>query len=151
MLANSDLSWIDWDEWNWGYEQGPADMGDLVEAWVRNYRRQPVDRSLDWKDAPDFWAWDAVYRLSYDHPAQALAFIEAMLAHPAFAEIRFGLAAGPIEDMLGEQGPLVIETIERWAAENAMFRDTLRGVWKFTMTDEIWRRVRVARGDFDAT
>lgn len=117
----------------------PRDMEELVEGWVAN---DVADQS----DDTHFWAWQVARHLTEHHPAQALEFICATLARPVSDHARFSLAAGPLEDVLAYCGPAVIEDVERLARQNVVFRDTLRGVWKNAMTDNIWDRVVAARG-----
>ena len=117
----------------------PRDMDELADGWVAN---DVADQS----DDTHFWAWEAARHLTEHHPARALEFICATLAQPISDETRYGLAAGPLEDVLVYCGPAVIEHVEQLARQDALFRDTLRGVWKNAMTDEIWDRVVAARG-----
>lgn len=117
----------------------PRDMDELVDGWIAN---AVVDQSED----THFWAWEAARHLTEYHPAPALKFVVATLARPIGDDTRYGLAAGPLEDLLAHNGPTVIDEVERLARQSAAFRDTLRGVWKNGMTDDIWDRVVVARG-----
>ena len=119
--------------------QLPQDMDELIDGWVANAVASP-------KDDTHFWAWEAARYLTERHPDRALEFIVGALARPISDDTRYGLAAGPLEDLLAYNGAAVIEDIERLARQNAVFRDTLRGVWKNAMTDAIWDRVVVARG-----
>ncbi len=56
------------------------------------------------------------------------------------------LAAGPIEDLIGECGIDFIERIETRARIDPIFRETLHGVWQCTAPDALWARVERARG-----
>lgn len=116
----------------------PQDMDELIDGWIANSVANQKDDSC-------FWAWEAARHLTYEYPAAALDFITGMLARPISDDTRYGLAAGPLEDMLAHNGPAVINEVERLARQSAVFRDTLRGVWKNAMTDDIWERVVVAR------
>ena len=57
------------------------------------------------------------------------------------------LAAGPLEDVLTEHGPAIIDEVERRAGRNAKFRHLLGGVWEGGIPGEIWERVCRARGE----
>ncbi len=144
----------DFAEIDWGVlppDHIPATMDELVDGWIVNNAATsatPIDRPLD-GDRPHFWAWEVAAHLAYQHPEQAMAFIVAMLARPIADDTRFSLAAGPLEDVLAYNGPAVIGDVERLARQDARFRDTLQGVWRNAMSEEIWRRVRVARLDPD--
>jgi hypothetical protein len=52
------------------------------------------------------------------------------------------VAAGPIEGLLGRFGKEVIDRVEKEASVDPKFARTLTGVWRHTMTDDVWARVR---------
>jgi hypothetical protein len=55
------------------------------------------------------------------------------------------LAAGPLEDLLSDYGPQLIDRVEKEARINPKFRIALTGVWQGGMTDDIWKRVQEAQ------
>jgi hypothetical protein len=61
------------------------------------------------------------------------AFDDADLGH---------IAAGPLEGLLGRHGEETIELIEAEAARDQKFARAVTGVWKYTMSEEIWTRVQ---------
>lgn len=121
-------------------DRTPHDMDELADHWITN-DEQNGERH--------FWAWEAADHLANNYPTQALAFIVATLTRPIGDQVRFSLAAGPLEVVLSHHGPGIISDVESLARLDARFRDTLQGVSKLTMTDEVWQRIRVARGDID--
>lgn len=58
------------------------------------------------------------------------------------------LAAGPLEDLLSLNGNEFIQRIEDEAQRDTRFQWMLSMIYKFDMADEIWIRVRIARGDY---
>lgn len=146
MAGAADLSAVDWGAL---LERIPADMDELVDVWIRDdveARRTGGDRDAD---RPDFWAWKAADHLARRHPTEVLAFILAVLSRPITDETRFSLAAGPLEDVLVRNGPQVIAEVERLSKKQPAFREALGGVWQNAIPDDIWRRVRRARGDMN--
>jgi Family of unknown function (DUF6869) len=55
------------------------------------------------------------------------------------------LAAGPLENLLSDFGPQLIDRVEKEARINPKFRLALTGVWQGGMTDDIWKRVQEAQ------
>jgi hypothetical protein len=55
------------------------------------------------------------------------------------------LAAGPMEDLLAGHGIQFIERVEREAEHNPRFNHLLGGVWRSSMTEDVWGRVQRAR------
>ena len=55
------------------------------------------------------------------------------------------LAAGPLEDLLAQQGAAFIDRIEGEAKLNPRFNYLLGGVWRHEMPQEIWERITKAR------
>jgi hypothetical protein len=54
------------------------------------------------------------------------------------------LAAGPLEDFLGLYGPDYIARVESEASLDRRIAWALGGVWKWTMTEDVWARVQRA-------
>jgi hypothetical protein len=57
------------------------------------------------------------------------------------------LAAGPVEELLAQHGPAFIGKVENEARQSPRFRYLLTGVWRCGMPQDIWDRVRRARGE----
>ena len=55
------------------------------------------------------------------------------------------LAAGPLEDLLAYDGARCIDRVEQLAKEDEKFNWLLGGVWRNSMTDEVWERVQAVR------
>ena len=55
------------------------------------------------------------------------------------------LAAGPLEDLLAKRGVDFIDRVEELARKDPKFNQLLGGVWRNTMTDEVWQRVQAIR------
>lgn len=55
------------------------------------------------------------------------------------------LAAGPLEEYLAQGGDQVIGRVETQAGKDPKFRHLLGGVWKNSMSDEVWARVQACR------
>ena len=112
-----------------GPDKAPEQV--FADGWVL------VD--LVWDDPVS--AWEAIkavvrrYELNeYHSPSQTEAQTVVGL-----------LAAGPLEDLLSENGSSFISAIEAEAKNDARFAWALGGVWQSTTPDEIWARVeRVA-------
>ncbi len=57
------------------------------------------------------------------------------------------LAAGPVEHLLGKHGDQYIALVEQMADDDPLFAKMLRGCYQNQMSDEVWRRLCIARGD----
>ena len=55
------------------------------------------------------------------------------------------IAAGPLEGLLGRHGKECIEWVETEAVRDQKFARTVTGVWKYTMTEEVWARVQAIK------
>src|SRR5690242_14854176 len=73
------------------------------------------------------------------------AILEVLSQQPP-PEVLAVLAAGPLEDLIDDQGQAFIERIERQAALDPAFRHLLGGVWESGSPD-VWSRVQKARGE----
>jgi hypothetical protein len=71
----------------------------------------------------------------------ALRNTKADPAHQTFQN----LAARPLEDLLSDHGPEMIERVEAEARRNPAFNLLLGGVWRGDISEDIWSRVEAAR------
>ena len=91
-----------------------------------------------------FMAFDAVSEWTYGNPDQAWAFILEACTRNLSTKQSSMLAAGPLEDLLANSGPMVIARVELEAQKNPKFRSLLTGVWQNQMSDTVWARVQAA-------
>ncbi|MBI1210387.1 MAG: hypothetical protein GC190_02905 [Alphaproteobacteria bacterium] len=115
-------------------------MEELVEGWIalNNAREdEPAYRSLS-------WAFDAASDLCYGYPELAFEFVLAVLAKHISEETFFVLAAGPLEDLLANNGAAIIDRVEVQARLDTRFQELLGGVWRNKMSEDIWQRVQRA-------
>jgi hypothetical protein len=59
------------------------------------------------------------------------------------------LAAGPLEDLLSRNGPLVIDSIIKFSRENEIFKPVLLYVWRNSISAEVWERIQDELISFD--
>jgi hypothetical protein len=93
------------------------------------------------------WANDKIFDVTYERPAELWPLILTILQQTDDAEVLAVLAAGPLEDYLAKCGDQVIESVEARAASDRKFKHLLGGVWKNSITDEVWERVCRCRGE----
>ena len=55
------------------------------------------------------------------------------------------LAAGPLENLLSEHGPSFIDRVEARAATDEKLNHLLGGVWRLSMSGDVWARVQRMR------
>lgn len=94
-------------------------------------------------------AWEALDLLCHEEPVAAFQVIEEIhhilvASEPRDMETWGMLAAGPLEEVLAENGDSVIEAVETLAKTNPDFRKLLSGVWQNSMSDELYARVQNA-------
>lgn len=121
----------------------PEELDEWASAYI--LASQSANRLDD--DYPLWWAVDRFMGAMTPDMAENcwLAILRILeLAPPN--EVLDVLAAGPLEDLIGKQGPLFIERIEQRARQDKAFRDLLGGVWPCG-EEEVWIRVEKVRGD----
>ena len=93
------------------------------------------------------WSYSCVDEAVSKAPDAAWDFVEAMLPLLETGEEAGNFAAGPLEDLIADQGAAVIERIEAKADASPRFRYVLSGVWPRgeDREGEIWQRVCWAR------
>lgn len=110
----------------------------LAEGWIKHAHAFRED-----KDADEFdWAWDKAFDLRYEDPASLWKLILEINKIDQTSVVSEILAAGPLEDLLSDYGQDYIAIVEKTAQEDPCFASLLGGVWKSSMTDEVWERVQ---------
>jgi len=110
----------------------PEFMSELVQSWLAYQRTD--DKEL-------FWAFDLIWESAADNPNATFEFVLAVLRTRPEPKILAVLAAGPLEDVLAKNGPAIIARVEEESRHSPEFRNLLGGVWKNTMSDDVWQRV----------
>ena len=95
-----------------------------------------------------WWAADRVFDAIYGEPELAWEVLLRTLAHPDAEPLLGFLGAGIVEDVVREQGVVLIDRIEREARENPTFFDALGCVWmdRGELPPDIEARVVAASG-----
>jgi len=114
---------------------------DDLRAWADAYIEGQQDPSILQEGNPFWWAVNKFWDSSAEDCWLAILQILSKDPPPAVVGV---LAAGPLEDLIHDQGLQFIERIETEARRNAAFRRLLCGVWK-SSSPEIWARVLKAR------
>ena len=121
-----------------------TDLNEIVNAWIaaEEAERGAAEHESNW------WAVQQVMDWSFERQGELLwRFILAAYKRDLSDKAVSVLAAGPLEDLLAKEGPAFIQRVEDLARRDPKFNDLLGGVWRNTMTDEIWQRVQAARHD----
>lgn len=77
-----------------------------------------------------------------ESPEEAWRVILAIHHLDQSEAIQAVLSAGPIEDLLATHGEEFINQVEDQARQDPAFAKLLGGVWKNSMTDEVWMRLQ---------
>jgi len=118
------------------------ELSTHADAWIR-YHLAP--RKL--QKEPDAWAADT-HELELRDPERLWLLILAILQKDSSMWIKAVLSAGPVENLLVRFGPQFIDRVEVAARRDPTFAHMLGGVWRTTITEDIWIRVqRVCRKD----
>lgn len=119
-----------------------AELNRIVDAWVAG---QEAEEGTPERER-NYWAIDQVWDWSIEGEAEQLwQFILVTYQRDISQSVIGMLAAGPLEELLAEYGPAYIERVERLAERDEKFNRLLGGVWRNSMTDEVWERIRSAR------
>ena len=116
-----------------------------IQEWARGYVRayEAPDPALG-KDELSPYILGLMPGPENLDPEDAWRVILAVLSLKPNANIIGILAAGPLEDLIEDQGAKFIDRIEDEARRNPAFRHLLGGVWE-SGTREIWTRIEKAR------
>jgi hypothetical protein len=103
----------------------------MIHSWFRDVESADAGLVLQMWEAfmpPDEW-WDLVLEMVRLAPDDCLPHV----------------AAGPLETLLSRYGDEVIDRVEAEARTDPRFARTLRGVYRLTMSEQVWGRVLSVR------
>lgn len=124
----------------------------LVSAYIERFTRDYVwDRAMVLREIKgerenNFWAFQSFDEISRTDPELCWDLILQTLHTHHSDSVTAILAAGPLEDLLARFGEKFIDRVETQARDDSKFKDLLSGVWRNSMSDEVWTRVEACRG-----
>lgn len=114
------------------------ELDTLVRAWVELHHTPDI--------CPDYegnvWVLESISNITIQDPELLWRFIKKILLCDVNEYILANLAAGPLEDLMVYHGDDFIERVEKLANTDKIFRRTLGGVWKSSIPEHIWNRIR---------
>jgi hypothetical protein len=118
-----------------------AELDTIVTAWIagEQAKRGSPEYETNW------WALSQVMDWALEGEGDRLwLFVLEAYKRDLPEKVIAVLAAGPLED-LPKRGADFIDRIEELARKDPKFNHLLGGVWRNTMTDEVWQRVPIIR------
>jgi hypothetical protein len=113
---------------------------DVARGWIEMHR---AAKGSDAQDA-NFWAYTALDDLR-DHDLERYWEIINAIRRMDDSDLMLSnLAAGPLEDLLSSSGEAFIDRCESLAKIDDRFKYMLGMVWKNSIPDNIWERIRLA-------
>jgi hypothetical protein len=91
------------------------------------------------------WTFDELLFASVEDPQRAWRIIKAIIEIDTSAPVVELTAAGPLEELLVQSGPQVIDQIVADAESSNSIRDLLGGVWKSEMAEAVWSKIEAMR------
>ena len=114
-----------------------AELDLVAEGWIRY--QLAVEGST--QQADDWNSVSTAFDIRAGDPNLLWQLILAIHSRNQSDEVRRVLSAGPFEDLLVDHGTAFIEVVEQRANHDPGFASLLRGVYRRSMTDDVWRRV----------
>jgi hypothetical protein len=120
-----------------------TELDEIVKAWItgENAENKSPEYERNW------WAIERVQDWSLERDTEQLWRFILAAYHRKEMSPKAGavFAAGPIEDLLAFDGPRFIERVEELARKDPKFNWLLGGVWRSSMTEDVWHRLQSAR------
>jgi len=126
------------------HQMTSSDWDAFAGAWLAELRMSPPPPESD--DESDMR--QAVVWMNFTAgPDEQWQFICSAVGQADSDDDLRHIAAGPVEHLLGTHGADAITRVETRAAADGSFARMLTGVWKHTMTDEVWARVQAIQAN----
>lgn len=119
-----------------------AEIDSLVSTWIK--RCQIIETEGDESPSAQncFWAYEKLDDICWNDPKMALKIILEIVNETNAEFVLDNLAAGPLESLLARHGDKVIYLVESEAQKNSKFRELIQGVWRNTISDDVWIRLK---------
>jgi len=114
----------------------------LVKAWIAEFESSSEpdgDQPMSKEDEIFFFS-------SLENPELCWELIQLVLDLTDSENVLYAMAAGPLEELLAQNGEEFIARIEVLAQKSPKLRKALDGVWQNAMSDELYKKVVVMRG-----
>ena len=108
-------------------------VNELADMWIEYHRANDDD------------LFSAVKKVDYlvaNNAEKAWQMILAILKKDSSEAIMSNLGAGPLEELLVQQGDKVIDRVEAKTAQDPDFAQLIMEVWQNAMPEDIWVRVQ---------
>jgi hypothetical protein len=114
-----------------------AELDSVAEGWIRYQLAAggSTEQAKDWEFV------STAFDIRAGDPNLLWQLILAIHSRDQSDEVRCVLSAGPLQDLLVYHGATFIETLEQQAKHDPGFGSLLRGVYRNSMSDDVWRRV----------
>ena len=114
-----------------------AELDSVAEGWIR-YQLAAEGSSVQ---AENWNFVSTAFEIRAGDPNLLWQLILAIHSRNQSDAVRCVLSAGPLEDLLDGHGTAFIEVIEQQANRDPGFGSLLGGVYRRSMSDDLWRRV----------
>jgi hypothetical protein len=119
-----------------------VELTKVVDAWIAAQTAEAGSVKREHNE----WAIDHLISSALDADGDFLwSFVRTAYQRDLPDRVVAVLAAGPLEDLLAKRGTEFIDRVEELARKDPKFNDLLGGVWRNTMSDEVWQRVQSIR------
>jgi len=132
-----------------GNDTATSDPQELIAAWLKYHELLEKSGDLSGRTsvADEYlWAIHGLDDMAKQDPEACWRLIMELVLRAQSNYQLASLASGPLEDLLVKHGNDFIERVERAASNNDRFRETLFGVWRSDIPEDVWIRVEKARG-----
>ena len=123
------------DKWN---RLQPCDWANLAREWLADSHRpsgEPISTT----------GLRVIHMGETASPENQWKFILSAVGQAESDADLCVIAAGPVEDLMSVVGEQFIERVEQRASTNPNFAQMLSGVWRSTIGEAVWKRLRAAR------
>ncbi|MFZ0494401.1 MAG: DUF6869 domain-containing protein [Methylocella sp.] len=115
---------------------------DIPDMWIKLHYLPNNERERSHL----FSAYEKLHELVRNDPETAWHFLQKMWKLDTTDQMLANIAAGPLEDLLRYHGERLIDRIEEMTQSDPVFKKMLGAVWRNTIPDDVWNRVKAVAG-----
>jgi hypothetical protein len=119
---------------------------DLYPLFGRDFVVDTLIRHYSHPTGFDFWAWEVARDLINDDPPEAWRLILELVDKAPDETVLVSVAAGEVEEFIVAHAAEFIDRIETEARSNSRFKASLRYVYVWRLSPELFDRIEAAAG-----
>jgi hypothetical protein len=114
-----------------------SELNVIAKSWISLHHSKTNSKEYD----ENFWSFEKMSDYCRKNPEYAWKIIIEIYENNPGEKIISNVAAGPLEDLLVNNGNFVLKWVNQYCLNNADFVNVLKMVWRNEISEDIWNEL----------